>query len=79
MNVLIDDCGNAVLCDFGLSRIKSDVTARTPNTSKAVSPGSLYWMAPELFCGEDLSKESDVYAFGMILFEASLILHCMHP
>jgi hypothetical protein len=29
MNVLIDDGHNAVLCDFGLSRIKADITSNT--------------------------------------------------
>src|ERR1700730_15754453 len=44
-NVLVDDGGRAVLCDFGLSRVRSDVTSRI---AIAGPVGSRNWMAPEL-------------------------------
>ena len=31
--------------------------------------GTPYWMAPELLCGEPATPASDVYAFGIVLFE----------
>jgi serine/threonine protein kinase len=46
-NVLIDDTGKAVLCDFGLSVVKTgDNTSSTQVFSGEVM-GSLNWMAPE--------------------------------
>lgn len=71
LNVLIDDAGNAVLCDFGLSRVKADVTSRTVNTDDSGIVGSRNWMAPELLIGKSLKKPSDIYAFGMTLYEVS--------
>jgi serine/threonine protein kinase len=70
--VLIDHGGNAVLCDFGLSRVKGDATSHTTaKASAAVVVGSRNWMAPERLMGGSLRKPSDIYAFGMVIFEVS--------
>ena len=72
-NVLIDDSGKAVLCDFGLARFKPDVNNCTIYTkeSEAVGMqiGSQNWMAPELFEGSSLSIQSDIYSLGMTIYE----------
>jgi serine/threonine protein kinase len=73
LNVLIDGGGKAVLCDFGLSRIKADVTSRTvAGSSQSGLMGSRNWMAPELLLGGSLKKPCDLYAFGMTLYEVGL-------
>ncbi|KAJ6473696.1 kinase-like domain-containing protein [Mycena sanguinolenta] len=69
INVLVDPLGRALLCDFGLARIKADVTSRTRTTGDMIVPGSRNWMAPELLSGSLPRKPSDVYAFGMTLYE----------
>ena len=71
LNVLIDDGGNAVLCDFGLSRIKADVTTRTVKSTMPMA-GSRNWMSPERLMGRLPKKPSDIYAFGMVIYEVSL-------
>ncbi|TFK74230.1 kinase-like protein [Pluteus cervinus] len=65
VNILIDDAGDALLCDFGLSRIKADASAQ----STQVAPGSRHWMSPERILGGGLKKPVDIYAFGMTIYE----------
>jgi serine/threonine protein kinase len=70
--VLIDHGGNAVLCDFGLARVKADATSRrTARSSAAMVVGSRNWMSPERLMGGSPRKPSDIYAFGMVIFEVS--------
>jgi len=59
-NILVDNRFHAKVADFGLSQKK-----------KASAVGTPYWMAPELLRNEsDNTLASDVYSFGIILFEA---------
>jgi Protein kinase domain. len=53
-NVLIEDSGSAVLCDFGLSRIQNDISSRSTRTGREVI-GSIYRMAPERIMGGEFS------------------------
>jgi len=69
--VLIDDSFKAVLCDFGLSRVKADVTSRTVEQNQGPIIGSRNWMAPERLLGGSLKKPCDIYAFGMTLYEVA--------
>jgi serine/threonine protein kinase len=71
LNVLIDDAENAVLCDFGLSRMKADVASRTVQQTPTTVIGSRNWMAPERLKGGSLKKPCDIYAFGMLIYEVS--------
>jgi eukaryotic-like serine/threonine-protein kinase len=64
-NILFDDEGTAKIADFGIARGESDTTL-TPTGALA---GTVQYMAPEQAAGEGAGPESDVYAFGVILFE----------
>jgi serine/threonine protein kinase len=75
--VLIDDSEKAVLCDFGLTRIRADVTSRTAKADGGFV-GSRNWMAPELLLGGSLKKPSDIYAFGMTTYEVSFVFITSH-
>jgi serine/threonine protein kinase len=67
--VLISDTETAILCDFGLSRMKIEVTTRTTVQEAAVIIGSRNWMAPERLMGRLLKPPADIYAFGMTIYE----------
>ncbi|KAJ7613100.1 kinase-like domain-containing protein [Roridomyces roridus] len=70
INVLVENSGRALLCDFGLARLKADTSARTGSSEPAqMVHGSRNWMAPELFGGFRHRPSSDVYAFGMTVYE----------
>jgi len=64
-NVLIDSNWNVKLCDFGLSRIRS----KLDKTTLIGRVGTPHWMAPEILRGNKYEEYSDVYSFGMILWE----------
>ncbi|KAJ7080451.1 WD40-repeat-containing domain protein [Mycena epipterygia] len=68
-NILIDNAGTAVLCDFGLSRVKADMTSRTTEREVDLVAGSRNWMSPERLRGALPKKPSDIYAFGMTIYE----------
>lgn len=72
LNVLVDDCDNAMLGDFGLSRIKGDATSQMASLStheEDAIVGSRNWMAPEVLLGGIARMPADIYAFGMMIYE----------
>lgn len=75
LNALIDDGGNAVICDFGLSRIKSDINSKFDSKSRNAGfgavGGTLNWMAPGRLIGETADKPSDIYSLEMTAYEVS--------
>ncbi|KAF9644232.1 kinase-like protein [Thelephora ganbajun] len=76
VNILVKDDGKACLADFGLMSIVLDpeITDITTSTSE-VAKGTFRWMSPELFYPAEfglkfqLTKKSDCYAFGMVIYE----------
>jgi serine/threonine protein kinase len=72
-NILIDESGQARLCDFGLASFTATVKM---STSVGGAHGTTSWMAPEL-CdveGDDSddkrskpSRASDIYAIAMVI------------
>eukprot|EP00039_Didymoeca_costata_P008720 m.115429 g.115429 ORF g.115429 m.115429 type:complete len:683 (+) comp14203_c0_seq3:185-2233(+) len=51
----------AKICDFGLA-----LEGRGDNEGTA---GTFRWMAPEVMAGKPCTVQSDIYAFGMVLYE----------
>ena len=75
---MVDKFGKARIVDFGLASI-----ARDPNSvgSKIDSDGhTARWTAPEIFRELTLaSKESDVFALGMVMYEVRWRLTSVVP
>ncbi|KAJ7496376.1 kinase-like protein, partial [Mycena latifolia] len=69
INILVEDSGRSLLCDFGLSRVKADITTRTGQVGNTIMAGSRNWMSPELLTGSMPTMASDIYAFGMTMYE----------
>lgn len=66
-NVLLDKNGHARLTDFGLARLEDATQITRPNEVV----GTLRFLAPELIEGRPASRQSDLYALGVLLRTAS--------
>uniref|UniRef100_M1A4W1 non-specific serine/threonine protein kinase n=1 Tax=Solanum tuberosum TaxID=4113 RepID=M1A4W1_SOLTU len=63
-NLLVDKSWTVKVGDFGLSRFK-DSTFLTTKSGR----GTPQWMAPEVLRDEPSTEKSDVFSFGVILWE----------
>ncbi|KAM0876670.1 hypothetical protein ACQ4PT_036026 [Festuca glaucescens] len=63
-NLLVDKNWTVKVADFGLSRVKLE-TFLTTKTGK----GTPQWMAPEVLRSEPSNEKSDVYSYGVVLWE----------
>ncbi|KAF7771752.1 hypothetical protein Agabi119p4_6063 [Agaricus bisporus var. burnettii] len=69
-NILVSDDGRALIADFGISSI----VLPTKLASTQLSSGTMRWMAPELFTGEEESRptmtlKSDIWSLGCVYYE----------
>jgi formylglycine-generating enzyme required for sulfatase activity/predicted Ser/Thr protein kinase len=63
-NVFVSHAGQVKLMDFGIAKTRDLSITRTGYTL-----GTPYYMAPEQVNAKDVSNRSDVYAFGIVMFE----------
>ncbi|KAG8908593.1 hypothetical protein FRB99_004881 [Tulasnella sp. 403] len=63
-NILISGDGHALICDFGLSKMVGAVT-----TKDMKGAGTPHWQSPEVWDGGVRTYKSDVYAFGITIYE----------
>jgi serine/threonine protein kinase len=68
MNVLLDETYNAKIADFGESIIERSNRHGT-GTPQHVETGTAGWAAPETILGKEATKASDVFSFGVVLWE----------
>jgi serine/threonine protein kinase/tetratricopeptide (TPR) repeat protein len=69
-NVLLStrgDATRAVITDFGLARLMTP-SVKTLALSKRRLEGTLAYLAPELLSGQPATRQSDIYALGVVLF-----------
>jgi len=64
-NIMRTAGGIAKLMDFGIARMRAD--RRLTQTGRTV--GSLYYMSPEQINGAEPDPRSDLYSFGVMLYE----------
>jgi len=85
-NILIDIHCQAIITDFGLSKVMEDLSSTVPEIAPtSLFAGSMRWMAPELVLAliEDdgrppsVTKYSDVYAFASVCIEVCFFSSCL--
>lgn len=64
-NILIDTEGNIKITDFGIAVAVAEDTMTRTNTLM----GSVHYISPEQARGSIITKQSDIYSLGIILFE----------
>jgi eukaryotic-like serine/threonine-protein kinase len=72
-NVLVSRNGYAKLADFGLAkvyeRVAPDATGMMTATRAGVIVGTAAYMSPEQAAGHALDSRSDIFSFGVLLYE----------
>ncbi len=66
-NVLVEPSGRVVLLDFGLARGRELAATVTEHGGVVGTPR---YMAPEQFAGRRVDARADLYALGMMIYEA---------
>jgi serine/threonine-protein kinase len=64
-NIMVTSHGVAKLMDFGIAKSTEDIQLTRPGTTM----GSVYYMSPEQVQGGPIDARSDIYSFGVTLYE----------
>jgi serine/threonine protein kinase len=76
-NIFLTPSGQVKILDFGLAKLAKDKSVGTTTDSSleesltqvGIIPGTAVYMSPEQARSEDLDARSDVFSFGVVLYE----------
>ncbi len=64
-NLMLTDEGKLKLTDFGLAKLRGSVQV----TKTGTTVGTAAYMSPEQIRGEEVDHRSDIFSFGVVLYE----------
>src|SRR5262245_28314307 len=75
-NILVAEDGYAMLADFGLGKVQGPkqssgetATMTVGRTQTGIVMGTIAYMSPEQASGRQLDARSDIFSFGIVLYE----------
>src|SRR5262249_60463394 len=70
-NIMVGNDGRAKILDFGLAKRTDAPTTRgaVPTTQMGIVLGTVAYMSPEQAQGLPVDARSDVFSFGVVLYE----------